>query len=405
MAGMPRVERVCDAEQLAGLGQLWDSWIDQAHPGAVFRSSAWLVPWWTYLRGQHDQLALYVAWRGEQPIGVLPAYRLARAGRPAQLRLLGDGIVASDYLGLIAAPGEEDAAAAMLAREVAARERDMVLEGLDLDDPFVACLASEMRTAGRALASPALGRCPTIAVGRAGSYEDWLAARPQGTGSQVRRRERWLKRQADFRLDILTAEDEIQQALPILWRLHRARWALEHRSGSVDAPAVEAFHAAAARELARRGWARMYVLYAHGAPRAALYGFECGGRFAYYQSGYDPAFERRWVGRVVLASAIEDAFRRHLVEFDFLRGDEEYKSLFASASRMTVTLRGGDGRGARWSWLLQDLVAASRRKLRDALPPRSRRWIRRHDPRSRRLTGRATERVRLPSTDLGAGCD
>jgi CelD/BcsL family acetyltransferase involved in cellulose biosynthesis len=116
-------------------------------------------------------------------------------------------------------------------------------------------------------------------------------------------------------------------------------------------PAVERFHADSARELARRGWARIYVLHADGGPRAALYGFERGGRFLYYQMGSDPNWRTRSVGTVVLNAALEDAFERGLNEFDFLRGNERYKSLYTSMRRPLATVRVVTGPRARAVWV------------------------------------------------------
>jgi CelD/BcsL family acetyltransferase involved in cellulose biosynthesis len=88
-------------------------------------------------------------------------------------------------------------------------------------------------------------------------------------------------------------------------------------------------------------------VHADGAPRAALYGFERGGRFSYYQSGSDPDWRRRSVGTVVVGAALEDAFARGSKEFDFLRGLERYKTLYTPCVRELVTLQVATGPRAR----------------------------------------------------------
>jgi CelD/BcsL family acetyltransferase involved in cellulose biosynthesis len=205
-------------------------------------------------------------------------------------------------------------------------------------------------------------------VAEAGEFGEWLRRRPNGAGAQLTRRRRWLERQPGFSMEILTAESEIAAALPTLWRLHHARWAGKGGSHAVDGPLVERFHAAAARALARRGWARLYLLHVEGAPRAALYGFERGGRFAYYQLGYDPAWRQRSVGTVVLGAAIEDAFHRGLAEFDFLRGDEAYKHLFASSHRQLMQVRLATGARAQAEGAVSEAQGAARRLALRVLP-------------------------------------
>lgn len=354
------VERVSDAAKLPSLAQAWDQLIDERLPGAVFRSSAWLVPWWR--RFSHGkELSVYAATSGGRLIGVLPAYRVRSPLGGQRLRLLGDAVT-SDYLGVIARPGELPLASAAIADAVLADQRDVLFEGILADDPLVAAL----RLSGRP-SSIKLDVCPYLGLDGLPDFHRWISGRPRGLGPQLKRRRRWLERQAGLRVEILTAEDEIMAALPTLWHLHRARWAIDGGTKALADSAVEPFHRESARELARRGWARLYVLHADGAPRAALYGFERGGRFLYYQSGSDPDWRARSVGTVVLSAALEDAFLRGLTEFDFLRGNERYKSLYTSTCRSVATLRVATGPRAQTLWLADRIRQVAEHAARVAL--------------------------------------
>ena len=63
----------------------------------------------------------------------------------------------------------------------------------------------------------------------------------------------------------------------------------------------------------------------------ALYGFVDPVSVHYYQSGWDPAFERASLGSVLIGEAVELASERGAGRFDFLRGDEAYKLRFGAA--------------------------------------------------------------------------
>ena len=338
---MVSVERISDPAQLPAVAEAWDALIDERAPGAIFRSSAWLLPWWRRFSDGKD-LSIYAASVGARLAGVLPAYRARPPLGGQRLRLLGDGAVTSDYLGVIARPDEVELASAAIARAVLAEERDVLLCGVLADDPLVGAL----RQAGRR-SSTKLEVCPYLPLDGLSNFGTWIRGLPRGMGEQLRRRRRWLDKREGFRLEILTAEAEIAAGLPTLWQLHRARWAIDGGTKALTDPAVERFHGDSGRELARRGWARLYLLHADGAPRAALYCFERGGRLLYYQSGSDPDWRKRSVGTVVLSAALEDAFDRGLSEFDFLRGDERYKSLYTSLRRPLATLRVAAGLRAR----------------------------------------------------------
>jgi CelD/BcsL family acetyltransferase involved in cellulose biosynthesis len=88
--------------------------------------------------------------------------------------------------------------------------------------------------------------------------------------------------------------------------------------------------AAAALE---RGWLRLWLLEVDGEPIAAWYGWRLGGRYAYYNSGFDPERSQLRPGLVLLAGVIRAALEEGAEEFDFLLGDESYKFRFAEDSR------------------------------------------------------------------------
>ena len=67
-------------------------------------------------------------------------------------------------------------------------------------------------------------------------------------------------------------------------------------------------------------------------PVAALYGWLIGGRWSYYQAGFDPAWSRQSPGFLLLAGTIRGDRGRGL-EYDMLRGDEAFKRRFATPSR------------------------------------------------------------------------
>jgi CelD/BcsL family acetyltransferase involved in cellulose biosynthesis len=363
LEGLVTVERISDPALLPAVAQAWDDLIDERAPGAVFRSSAWMLPWWRrFSRGK--ELSIYAASVGPRLAGVLPAYRAKTPLGGQRLRLLGDGAVTSDYLGVIAKANELELTSEAIASAILAGERDVLLDGVLADDP----LLDALRRAGRP-SSTQWHACPYLPIPRPSDFGAWIGDRPGGLARQLRRRRRWLEKRPGFRLEVVTGEEELAAALPILWRLHRARWAVQGGTKALPEPEVEKFHADSARELARRGWVRLYILHADGEPRAALYGFDRGGRFLYYQSGTDPSWSSRSVGTVVMGAAIEDAFDRGLEEFDFLRGLEPYKDRYTSLRRPLAELRVVTGARPLALWAAHRTRRAAVRMAGPVVPP------------------------------------
>jgi CelD/BcsL family acetyltransferase involved in cellulose biosynthesis len=186
---------------------------------------------------------------------------------------------------------------------------------------------------------------PTLLIGGR-SFDEFLASRSKNFREQVRRRERKLRREHEVELR-LTDASRLEADLDTLFRLHAARWS--EGESSALAGSRERFHRDFARRALERGWLRLWVLDADGAPRAAWYGFRFAQMDWYYQSGRDPEWERESVGFVLMSHTIRQAFDDGMTEYRLLRGGEEYKGRFASDDPGLETLavpRSLRGRGA-----------------------------------------------------------
>ena len=125
-----------------------------------------------------------------------------------------------------------------------------------------------------------------------------------------------------------------------------ARSALGDTGGSaISSPRISAFMASVCRRALAQGWLRLWTLEIDGIPAAASMGWRVGDRYAYYLPGFDPAYGNRSPGLLLLARTIEAAIEEGAAEYDFLLGDEQYKSRFANAVREVET----EILGPRWS--------------------------------------------------------
>ena len=361
----------------------WTPLVDPGAPYAPFRTHAWVSSWWKS-RSTSAEPLLLVAERGGETIGILPAYRARPLLGGARIRLMGDGIVGSDGLGAIARARDLEAVSHAFAGWLRAFAADeIVLDDLDADDPLVRAL----RDAGSsAVTITPRYTCPFIRID--GAFADYARALPDGIFAQLRRRRTWLEKNAHLRFESFSKPDEIERGLKILFELHRRRWALDGGSQAIDSAAVERFHLEAGAALARLGWARLDLLYADGAPRAALYGFRHGNRYSFYQAGHDPGWRPRSVGTVLLAHVIEGCFRDRLDSFEFLRGDEPYKLKWSTDARATARVRlRGDGLVIRFTDEAERAWRSLRRGAKKILPPTAVRRIRAIERRLRGGTG------------------
>jgi CelD/BcsL family acetyltransferase involved in cellulose biosynthesis len=326
-----------DPARLAALEGEWRA-LHAAAGASPFLSFEWLSTWWRRF-GARRPLWLLEARDGAGALaGLLALSRRPGLAGVRRWQLLGNGVTGADGLDALARPEDAPAVRALLARalaESAAGWDALELEDLPCGSPLVGALRAAAAPRGIRVRVERRFACPGFAV--RGTFEAHLA--------RIRRREtygrrvRWLARQPGFRIEVATSPGEAGSAMEDLLRLHRLRWAAEGGSYGIPPGAPEAFHRDVAPRLAARGWLRLYRLFVGDAAIAAVYGIELGGRFYYYQSGYDPAWSARSPGLVLVGRTVEDAYARGLTDYDFLRGEEPYKLDWSSDRRETCAVR------------------------------------------------------------------
>jgi CelD/BcsL family acetyltransferase involved in cellulose biosynthesis len=327
-----------DPDRLRALEDEWRALFDAAGAPTPFLSWEWLFTWWRRFGSRRPAWLLEARDRAGRLAGVL-----ALSGRPGvpgarRWQLLGNGITGADGLDVLARVADAPTVRSLFARALA--DASGGWEALDLEDlpcgsPTVGAVRDAAAVRGVRVHVERRFALPGFAI--RGTWDEHL--RRIRRRDTYGRRVRWLARQPGFRIDVATSPEDAAPAMEDFLRLHRLRWDAEGGSYGIPPGATEAFHRDVAPLLGARGWLRLYRLHIEGKAIAAVYGIEVGGRFYYYQSGYDPAWSARSPGMVLVGRTIEDAYARGLTEYDFLRGEEPYKLDWAADRRETCAVR------------------------------------------------------------------
>jgi CelD/BcsL family acetyltransferase involved in cellulose biosynthesis len=315
----PAVAEELSLEPVHDLAAVRVEWSELANRSDnLFATWEWASVWWKHFgRGRRLLVALCRDRAGES-VAILPLY-LAFEHPVRVARFIGqsDG----DELGPVCERGEVRVADALLRSADQPRRRWDVLLAEHL--PGATGVA-------RLLGGRTLGRwaCPVVDI-EATSWDEYLAGRSSNFRSQVRRKERKLVRDYGLRYRLADDPDRLDADMDTLLALHHARW----RDGDSDAfvGARAAFHREFAALALGRGWLRLWIAEADGRAVAAWYGFRYAGAEWYYQFGRDPAWDRFSVGLVLLAHTLREAINDGMRQYRLLRGNDAYKSRFATS--------------------------------------------------------------------------
>jgi CelD/BcsL family acetyltransferase involved in cellulose biosynthesis len=345
--------RLTAIESFEALAEAWQALMGRAQLDNIFLTHEWLCEWWR-VYGASYMLWTLVAEQAGRIVGIAPLTLTRLPDGTRQLLFMGDSELTPNHLDLIVG-GEHHAALVEGLVDYLWQQRaewDILhLDNLPAESPTRARLQAALRARGLWTHSALTARCPYAVL--PASFDAFT----QRLGSKTRKQTRYAQRALlrDYptaRFGRVENEAELTTAFETMVRLHRARW---QRLGEADAFASAqfvAFHRAMARRALATGVLQLYYLKIDGAFAAIYYCYRVGSRLMYYNAGFDERWAKYSVGVLLLAHTIEQAILADAREYDFLQGEEGYKSHWANAVRDNWCVRAASvSWRARLKWL------------------------------------------------------
>lgn len=323
------------------LEEKWNELVlNSMHPN-IFLTWEWVSTWVKWF-GCNKRIKIIEVWDGPQLIGILPLYispvelfpRISVKG----LKYIGDGgVVFPDFLGPIIRQGRLDSVLFCLEDILASNKSDYHLIRLaDMNLAFEGTYSFVDALCKRFQCDIRQGAiCPYI--GFSGDYESFLGSLSARRRQAIRYNYKKASKNFQVRLECYQSQEKVSEVFEIMVQVFRkATRGQDKTQGFLRKDYVE-FHKDVASALARNGWLRIYVLYFNDTPVAYIYGYLFKKVFWYYQTSYDLTLKDYSPGAVVLQMVIKSLIEEGAQEFDFLRGDEEYKFSFSSGYRQLST--------------------------------------------------------------------
>jgi CelD/BcsL family acetyltransferase involved in cellulose biosynthesis len=172
-----------------------------------------------------------------------------------------------------------------------------------------------------------LSYCPYIPL--PSSWEEYLDSLSKKSRYNVRKKRKTLDSKFANRFFLLKDKETLSPAMARLHELHAKRMGMKEVEGfSVD-PRFWELQKEAAEGFLENGRLFLGLLEVENMPVAAQYAFIYKNRVFHYQTGLDPEHEKYSVGLISTGYLIEEAIRQGASEYDFLRGEEDYKEHWA----------------------------------------------------------------------------
>jgi CelD/BcsL family acetyltransferase involved in cellulose biosynthesis len=338
---------------LAELAPYREAWSRLAGDCA-FRTWTWLSTWWRHYGGDGDaatpaehrrQRQLYVVLvfdaasddlcQPENLAGILPCYTALSVAQGCVVRLLGDGEVCSDHLGLLVDATQAEAVADALARDLADQEWWDLLDFPAIDDVDGPTSRMFAALAERRCDVVRYADAPTWAIELPATWDEFLALQSKSHRKQLRQAERRVLDTNEAVWHPVRGAAELDGTWDKLIDLHQRRRRSLNEPGCFASPVWAAFHRDVAPRLLAEGRLRLSWLELNGRPAAAEYHLAGAATTFAYQGGVDPDRLADEPGRLSTIRAIQQAIAEGHSQFDFLRGDEPYKPHWRAVSHAT----------------------------------------------------------------------
>jgi CelD/BcsL family acetyltransferase involved in cellulose biosynthesis len=334
------VERVVNETDLNLLESDWNRLSESTAPRNVFATFGWYAAWTRHYsereRGDRFRPAVFVFRRNGAVVGIAPFVQRVTSQFGIRVRRLEFVSIHADYNQLVI--GEDRANLSMALLEYLARIPEQ-WDAIDLRD-----LSDGEDEAG--LVTTALARagllyrvsvekhpCPYMAID--GNAEQQVA-RLSGHVRRVLRKRRALAEEEGARVRIIEHPEQEPELLKMMIELERKKHTRSEFPPFI-APHEDVFRGLI-ENLGSRNLLCVALLERGTEAIAFQLSFRCGNALWDYNKAHDHAYSRLAPGTLLLLAMFDYGFAGGFKEYDFLRGEEDYKRLWSSNCRNRLRL-------------------------------------------------------------------
>ena len=331
---------VTKKEAFENLHKEWNELLNTSNNNSIFLCWEWLYTWWNQFSHSSQLYILLVRDKDHRLVGVAPFYihREYRSLNKKKLALLGDTFVSSEYLDIFTLPGFENEVTSLIFEHFNRKHSEWnYLHFAELlpSSNIIQHFEKPENSNQYYTFSTEQRICPYLPLmPSAGQQNKTLDAK---LNSIIQRKGRKLHK-LGAKLSLITELSQLEIQLTDLFEFHQQSWVRKGHPGSFKATNIRNFHIEAAARLLKSGHLKLYKLHTNEHTLSLLYTFAFKGTIFYYQSGHNPDAIKNSPGTILMWNTIVEAITENMTEFDFLRGNEPYKSMWTKSHRLTQTM-------------------------------------------------------------------
>lgn len=315
--------------------QAWNDLLNESVTDTPFLRYEYQTAWWRHLGGgewKDAKLVLVAAYENDKLTGIAPLFIAEYDNHPSLL--LNGSIEISDYLDVIVRAEDHARFISGLLDFLASTLPDSwsKLDWYNLpdDSPTLAALKAEGEKRGWTHLEEVYRPTPRIALNN--DFEEYLSRVEKKQRHEIRRKMRRAAESGRARFYVVPKDADIEPEMEAFFHLmiqdpNKALFLKDVMRHQIS-HAIRAAH-----EL---GYLWLAFLEVDGVKAAALLNFDYKGKLWGYNSGVSREYMELSPGWVLMAQVIQWCCENGRYEFDFMRGDEDYKYRFGGVNRFVM---------------------------------------------------------------------
>lgn len=318
--------------------QEWNSLLSESVSDTPFLRHEYQRTWWEHRGGgewKQAELVLVSARENGSLLGIAPLFLAEYEGRPSLL--LAGSIEISDYLDLIVRQADHARFLSGLLDFLASTLTDKwrSVDWYNLPDSTTTLTALKEEASKRGWTHLEEMYRPTPRIALNGNFEEYLSRVEKKQRHEIRRKIRRAEESGRgvrwVISDMVDVEAEIDSFLSLMEQD-------QGKAGFLQKD-MRAQMRAVIRTAYEHGWLWLAFLEADGQRIAAALNFDYNGKLWGYNAGVNRAFMDLSPGWVLLGYVLQWACENKRCEFDFMRGDEEYKYRFGAVNKYVMRVK------------------------------------------------------------------
>lgn len=335
MSGLA-IKKVTDIAEFESLRDVWGRLLAESGDRNIYLTWEWLFTWFKHYGGDR-KLSLTLIEDETKVIGIIPLMSSRYKFGPTRLNILENiGSTFPDYSGAILTERKEEAVTAFLTYlqdEKIDGNTALIISQIPQDSQFLSLLRKQSSSFSDSLIlhDRVITTCPYLPLPM--TSDEYLHSLRRKRRGNLRRTLQSLQKSYNAEFKKHAPSGNLKEEMQLFFELSEKRWGTEHTANKSAQQKSREFCLDLATVFEQNNWLDLSFLFADGKAISVVFGFEYNDRFYYANQTIDPAYSKYSPGSLHLLRLIPEAIENGVKEFDFLKGDEAYKFLWARLTR------------------------------------------------------------------------